>query len=366
MRAQTTTALSLILANMFAGAALAHPGHARMPNGLRPLSSSAPDVAGETAYAKGKRLLAGGDFAGAMTTFRQALIEQPASADILNGLAVSYDRMGRPDLALPYYAAALSIEPASADLHNNLGYSLYLAGRYDEAKPELRIAAINGDPATAAVAQRTLAAIEAVGRVAVASASAPTAAAVPPAEPQPMIERTTEGEQRLVLDAPRTASASAADEDTALVAVARPWTARDDAALLAEGATAAPSPAYAGVTPDGAGRNVDRAIILAALAAFDAADPSSSARLFDLDLARLGDERDIDERPTSDVRHSSDSPPALVVARQLAWDLIRADEVLGPRRKDAEVVFDSDDAELNAFAARLNAKPSASGKKEWV
>ena len=110
MRTQTTTALGFVLANVFAGAALAHPGHARMPDGFRPLSSSAPDLAGETSYAKGKRLLAAGDFAGAMTTFRQALVEQPGSADILNGLAVSYARMGRPDLALPYYAAAVGID----------------------------------------------------------------------------------------------------------------------------------------------------------------------------------------------------------------------------------------------------------------
>jgi hypothetical protein len=57
------------------------------------------------------------------------LRDNSSSVRALNGLAASYDRLGRFDLARRYYQQALEISPQSAQTLNNMGYSLVLEAR---------------------------------------------------------------------------------------------------------------------------------------------------------------------------------------------------------------------------------------------
>ena len=203
--------------------------HGRLPKldvmgGVRVAAASTQLPEGD-AYAMGKSLLALNDVSGALAQFRQALVAAPNSADALNGVAVSYDRLGRPDVARVYYEAGLAIAPDSPTLLNNFGYSLYLQGNLAAAIAPLRAAANSQDIGSASSAQHTLALIAIALRE--ARTETPTIAE---AAPIARIEVTTAGEQRLVLDdSPKQRNAAPV---TGEVMVAAAWTDEDDHALL--------------------------------------------------------------------------------------------------------------------------------------
>lgn len=75
----------------------------------------------------------------ALAEFRSALRHDPQSVRALNGVAASYDRLNRFDLAEHYYQLALAVEPESAQTLNNLAYSHMLRG--DEAAADRYLAA---------------------------------------------------------------------------------------------------------------------------------------------------------------------------------------------------------------------------------
>ncbi len=142
---------------------LLHPHHAHLA-AVHPFADSVKPLGGDTvvpegadAYAEGKRRLQAGEVEAALAAFRQAAAEHPESADALNGLAVAWDRLGRPDLARLYYEAALTRAPDSASIQNNLGYSYLLAGEPERARSLLTRASLASDPRAAAAARRTLA-----------------------------------------------------------------------------------------------------------------------------------------------------------------------------------------------------------------
>lgn len=208
-------------------------------------------------YDRAKALLAGGDIPGAMAGFRRVLAFDPQSVDAMNGLAITYDRMGRHDVARGWYEAALAIKPDAPSVLSNLGYSLLLAGQPRAAIPWLQAASRSQDPRAAATARRLLsqiaarltaeaAAIPAQPRpaeIALVSPAAPApqlaatpqaapasirlAEATPQATPQPAparIELAANGEARLVLGgaAPAPALVEALGEAATLVLVATP------------------------------------------------------------------------------------------------------------------------------------------------
>ena len=92
-----------------------------------------PNSSWEALYANGKEQLAAGYLGIALQKFKLALGKNPSSVKVLNGLAVTYDRFGRYELAELYYEKALALSPNSADLLNNVGYSYLLRERYEEA-----------------------------------------------------------------------------------------------------------------------------------------------------------------------------------------------------------------------------------------
>ena len=95
----------------------------------------------KTPYEQGKTQMAAGQYGLAIQSFRRSLARDPVSLKALNGLAASYDLLGRPDLAERYYRQALVLDPKSVQTLNNLGYSLLLSGRFAEAREHLDEAA---------------------------------------------------------------------------------------------------------------------------------------------------------------------------------------------------------------------------------
>ncbi|WP_176244957.1 SPOR domain-containing protein [Oceanibacterium hippocampi] len=87
--------------------------------------------------------------------FRRALESAPGDVLALNGLAVSYDRIGDNGTAIALYRQALALEPDNLAVRNNLGLSLALGGEFDQSIALLE--AVAADPAATAQHRRTLA-----------------------------------------------------------------------------------------------------------------------------------------------------------------------------------------------------------------
>lgn len=91
-----------------------------------------------SAHEQGKYYYRAEQFGLAVKYFEEAVANSPNAIDSLNGLAASYDRLGRHDLAERYYRRALAIDPENPQTLNNLGYSYLLQNRTDLAVAYLR------------------------------------------------------------------------------------------------------------------------------------------------------------------------------------------------------------------------------------
>ena len=74
-----------------------------------------------------------GELAVAASAFRAALRESPDSVAALNGLAATYDRLGRFDLSGPLYVQAMVLAPDSKMVRTNYALSLRMRGKADLA-----------------------------------------------------------------------------------------------------------------------------------------------------------------------------------------------------------------------------------------
>jgi Flp pilus assembly protein TadD len=75
-----------------------------------------------------------GDYGTAERYFRDAVEKAPRDATAWVGLAASYDRIGRYDLADRAYQAAIRLVGETTDILNNLGYSYMLRGQFATAR----------------------------------------------------------------------------------------------------------------------------------------------------------------------------------------------------------------------------------------
>lgn len=80
-----------------------------------------------------KKKFAEGELAAAASSFRAALREDPNSVAALNGLAATYDRLGRFDLSGPLYVQAMVLAPDSKMVRANYALSLRMRGKTDLA-----------------------------------------------------------------------------------------------------------------------------------------------------------------------------------------------------------------------------------------
>jgi tetratricopeptide (TPR) repeat protein len=76
-----------------------------------------------------------GRFADAIELMRQALLQNPRSAEAHEHLARAFNAVGRPGDAIVHLERALALNPSSVALHNDLGSSLSALGRLSEAMP---------------------------------------------------------------------------------------------------------------------------------------------------------------------------------------------------------------------------------------
>src|SRR5579862_69220 len=86
-----------------------------------------------------------GNYGIAERYFRDAFEKAPKDATAWIGLAATYDRIGRFDLADRAYAAAVRLVGETTDLLNNIGYSYMLRGNYVAARKKF-VQALRRDP----------------------------------------------------------------------------------------------------------------------------------------------------------------------------------------------------------------------------
>ena len=94
---------------------------------------------------KGKRYYRDGDYGLAEKSFRKAVEEDHNNAEAWLGLAASYDRLRRFDLADRAYDVVVKLVGYTPTVLNNLGYHQLLLGNREAAEKNL-VAAHNGDP----------------------------------------------------------------------------------------------------------------------------------------------------------------------------------------------------------------------------
>jgi Flp pilus assembly protein TadD len=94
----------------------------------------------------GKKYFRQGSYGLAEQRFRKAVELHPKDAEAWLGLAASYDRLKRFDLADRAYAHAIRLAGATPEIMNNQGFSYMLRGDYGRARTTL-VAAQAKDPA---------------------------------------------------------------------------------------------------------------------------------------------------------------------------------------------------------------------------
>lgn len=105
-----------------------------MPGPQVRVRDTGPQATGFAAnLALAKQKFGDGELAVAASAFRAALRENPDSVAALNGLAATYDRLGRYDLSGPLYVQAMVLAPDSKMVRTNYALSLRLRGKSDLA-----------------------------------------------------------------------------------------------------------------------------------------------------------------------------------------------------------------------------------------
>ncbi|HYC18646.1 MAG TPA: tetratricopeptide repeat protein [Pseudolabrys sp.] len=111
------------------------------PLGVRTVSE--PGLLGSDPYDElslGKKYYRANDFGLAEKHFRNAVEKHPRDAEAWLGLAATYDRLRRFDLADRAYGQAVGILGPTVEILNNQGYSYMLRGDYKRAHAALAAA----------------------------------------------------------------------------------------------------------------------------------------------------------------------------------------------------------------------------------
>jgi Flp pilus assembly protein TadD len=119
-----------------------------VPSPLGVVTSTEPGLFGSDPnddLSLGKKQYHANNFGLAEKYFRRAVEGHPRDAEAWMGLAASYDRLRRFDLADRAYKQAIGILGPTVEILNNQGYSYMLRGDYKRAREKL-IAAQNKDP----------------------------------------------------------------------------------------------------------------------------------------------------------------------------------------------------------------------------
>jgi Flp pilus assembly protein TadD len=105
-----------------------------------PVDAATPRLLGKDPHddlSLGKKYFRSANFGLAERHFRRAVEQHPRDAESWVGLAASYDRLKRFDLADRAYAQAISIVGETPEIMNNRGFSYILRGDYVRARRTL-------------------------------------------------------------------------------------------------------------------------------------------------------------------------------------------------------------------------------------
>jgi tetratricopeptide (TPR) repeat protein len=114
----------------------AEPG----PSGEPVAPLAAPGLVGDDPHddlQRGKRYFRNNNFGLAERSFRTAVEKHPRDAEAWVGLAASYDRLHRFDLADRAYAEAIHLIGPTVEILNDQGFSYMLRGDYGRARRKL-------------------------------------------------------------------------------------------------------------------------------------------------------------------------------------------------------------------------------------
>lgn len=138
--------LALILFGLLNGC-----GSSRRLSGIRPVG----DVAvGQTSVAAANALVERGQYGLAIAAYRRVLRLDPTNSPAREGLAITYEMLGRADLADRYYQEALALAPRNPRIYQNFAAFLRAQRRDADAvqlMADMRIALPGAELAVAAV-----------------------------------------------------------------------------------------------------------------------------------------------------------------------------------------------------------------------
>lgn len=188
-------------------------GASRGVSGIRPVGGLA---VGQTSIAAANALVERGQYGLAIAAYRRVQRLDPASSPALEGLAISYELLGRADLADRYYQEALASAPRNPRIYQNFAAFLRAQRRDADAAQLLADMRIALPEAEAASVEASIPPAH--------TDAAP--AAVAAAEPDVRLIRQSE-RSTLVVTMPRLAVAPPAASVAALSPASAPFVTRD-------------------------------------------------------------------------------------------------------------------------------------------
>lgn len=136
---------TLILALPLAGCVLDRDKGFAPQDPLEALASGASGDPSRDPLAKAQKHFRNEDYGLAENHFREAVERHPRNSDAWLGLAASYDRLRRFDLAERAYNVVVRQVGYTVSVHNNLGYHHYLRDQPGEARKHFE-AALDMEP----------------------------------------------------------------------------------------------------------------------------------------------------------------------------------------------------------------------------
>lgn len=124
----------LVLALALGGCVFGRGKGVARRNPYAPLPDASRLDPSQAALVKAQQHFRNEDYGLAEVYFRKAVERNPNNGDAWIGLAASYDRLRRFDLAERAYRVVVQKVGYTITVHNNLGYHFYLRGKLDKAR----------------------------------------------------------------------------------------------------------------------------------------------------------------------------------------------------------------------------------------
>ena len=115
--------VGIMLATLTAAGCVGTSENASTSGPIATIDGYVTALANKSPYERGTVHFAAGSFGLALQSFQQTLQRDRKNIAALNAVAATYDRLGRYDLARPYYGRALALKSDSVQTLNNIGYS---------------------------------------------------------------------------------------------------------------------------------------------------------------------------------------------------------------------------------------------------